>query len=75
MIIYTSRPRQGRARKAWDKFVKKWNGAKPKEMYYTNTYDWEFKGWVCEWDIKDPCIKHLGYSASKCHDFYISNEL
>lgn len=76
MRAYTSRPgNRGKAQKAWDRFKKEFNGEEPKEIYYTPRYDHEFRGWVCEWDIKDPLIKWLNYSATKCHTFYHSSEL
>ena len=76
MNIYTSRPKQRQARKAWDKFVHNYNGEEPKELYYCSNYDNEFKGWVCIWQsCKKAWMNQLNYSSFKRHTFYYSNEL
>lgn len=73
--VYTKRPKGGNARKAWDKFLVEFN-TEPKEIYYTNTYDYEFRGWICEMQDMDPGISWLGYSNTKnTHTFYMSNDL
>lgn len=71
---YTERPKRGNGRKAWDKFVAEWN-EQPMSVAYSPNYDYEFKGWVCRWNITDPLIKHIGYGGSSCHTFYFSSEL
>lgn len=74
MTEYTSRPKIGNGRKAWDKFVKQWN-EEPAAVYYTPCYDFQYKGWVCEWNITDPRIKHMNYGGSSCYTFYMISEL
>ena len=71
---YTSRPKRGNARKAWDKFVEE-QGVVPERIYYTPNYDYTGRGWICRWKIKDPCIKWLGKSGEACHTFYSVYEL
>jgi len=72
--IYTSRPDRRQARKAWDKFVRDHNGEEPEEMYYTDNYDSEFKGWVCM-RFCPTHIKFMKYAAWTHHCFYHSAEL
>ena len=71
---YTERPKKGKGRKAWDRFVSDHN-EQPMSVSYTPSYDYEFKGWICKWNINDPLIKHIGYGGSSCHTFYLSSEL
>jgi hypothetical protein len=73
IIIYKTRPKRGNARKAWDKYFRKY-GADPKEMYYSPNYDHNLRGWVCEYNVR-PELRYGGYANSSLHDFYPSNEL
>lgn len=69
---YYSKPKRGKGKIAWEKFeIEK--GFPPYCVYYTPTYDWQYKGWVCEHFppsvLLPQCIEHLPLT------FYFSNEL
>ncbi len=72
-VEYTKRPKMGNERKSWDKLVAERN-EQPMSVAYSPNNDYQFKGWVCQWNT-DPLIKHIGYGSSSCHTFYFSNDL
>lgn len=75
MATYTSRPSRGNGRKAWDKFKLQYSGEEPAFVEYCPNYDYEFKGWVCEWHVVSVEARQMSYSRASQHTFYHSSEL
>lgn len=73
-MIYKTRPKSGKGKKAWDKFVEM-HHAEPLDVEYSYDYDGEYRGWVCNWDTKGNLMIHNGAGNTFTHDFYLSCEL
>lgn len=70
--IYTEKPKSGKGRLAWERFEQE-KGYPPYSVSYSPNYQYEFKGWVCEWfgpEVALPaCIQN------DPHTFYLSSAL
>jgi hypothetical protein len=73
---YTTRPpaTAKTARKAWDYFIAKYPPPYhvPDEMFYTPVYDYEFRGWVMEWQYDESRRNSFG-SENESH--FVASEL
>ena len=71
---YRDRPKRGKGRKAWDRYVKE-KGEKPFAVSYTNSYDYELRGWVCSRMAKDGVTQWIQIYSDVDHDvFYNSSD-
>lgn len=70
--IYTEKPKAGNARKAWEKFEKE-EGYPPSSVSYTPSYQYQYRGWVCEMlpdgALTPNCLER------PLHKFYMSCDL
>jgi len=72
---YFERPRKnGSAQKAWDKYCEE-HHQEPKYIYYSPSYQYQYKGWICEWFMPGDIMAHIGYGAAMKHTFYMSADL
>lgn len=70
--VYTQKPKSGKGRLAWERFERE-KGYSPYSVSYTPSYQFEIKGWVCEWH--PPGTSSPAYAMQNSHTFYQSSEL
>lgn len=74
--IYKHKPKTGKAKKAWEKFVEEF-GFPPSEITYSPSY-YGNKGWVCEFFGENRILdgdNPRGHGRSGSYRFYQSSEL